>query len=185
MKWIKPADQSENTSLIANAGLSIIQTSIDLNAKMDKFIKEHEKWKAEDMRRKEELNREFTPPIFNPTANSNENLKKAVVNQQNNSDNYIKEFATYKRRMQIAHQQKIDMDIALQTYKKQLDTINAGKRVVSPLNKIQSQLQLANQLSETLESTEEPTSSLLEDKRINKVLADLDEDMKELNELLC
>eukprot|EP00826_Nyctotherus_ovalis_P055566 TRINITY_DN738_c0_g6_i1.p1 TRINITY_DN738_c0_g6~~TRINITY_DN738_c0_g6_i1.p1 ORF type:complete len:194 (+),score=47.57 TRINITY_DN738_c0_g6_i1:82-663(+) len=186
MKWIKPADQGENSSLIANAGLSIIKTSIDLNAKMDKFIKEHERWKAKDIKRKEELNKEFALPVLAPTANPSKDLKKAIANQQNNSDNYIQEFAAYKRRMQIAHQQKIDMDITLQTYKKQLDAINAGNRVVSSLNEIQFQLQLASQLSKTLKSTEElnKVSSLLEDKRINKVLADLDEDMKELNELL-
>lgn len=190
MKQIDPTNGGENSSLLANVGLDIVQTSIDLNHKMNEFIQEHEKWKAEDSRRKKELDDRFLAPTLastNTKVNPHEKLRAKLIEQQNNCENCIKEFADHKNRMKMAQKQKIEMDVTLETYKKQLDAINASKRVVSPLNEIQNQLQLEErELSRVLQGVEEPNKEqpLTEDNRINKILADLNEDMKELNDLL-
>ena len=183
---IETINQGENSSLLANVGLDIVQAGIDLNTKMNKFLQEHTKWKAEDFKRKREIDNKFATIRFiqpKNKRNTNERLRRVLTEQQAHCENNIREFTNHKHRIRMAQKQKKEMDISLEIYKKQLDAINGSKRIVSPLNEIQRLLENNNRV---LKGIKEPNKELPPSKndRINKILADLDKDMKELNELL-
>ena len=171
---------------MSNGRFDVFQESMNLSMKIDQFIKDHKKWRAEykNVKRDTKIN---IPVYRRNRRKSNEGLRRVLTDAKKRCDNSILDFANNKRRIQEAQKQKIDMDMSLIVYKKQLENINASKQVVSPLDDLEEQLKIeTDKLSKALNVDDKLSARRpnVGDEKINKILSDLDKDMNELNELL-
>eukprot|EP00826_Nyctotherus_ovalis_P004799 TRINITY_DN11062_c0_g1_i1.p2 TRINITY_DN11062_c0_g1~~TRINITY_DN11062_c0_g1_i1.p2 ORF type:complete len:225 (+),score=66.55 TRINITY_DN11062_c0_g1_i1:77-751(+) len=192
-------ENSRPESFTTNVGFGTIQESLDLNTEIDQFIKDHEKWKKE-YAQKQKLQAQSVKPAVLPKKSKKEEknwIKNELIELSKKCENNIKEFASHKVEIEKIQQQKLNMDAKLTISQKALENRDAVKEMISPLDELQSKLELeAGELSDILKPGQtKPNSSITEkmttteeqsaeDNKVSKILADLDQDMKELDELL-
>ncbi len=199
----KQLDYSNLTT--THIGFATIQESMDLNNEMDEFIKNHQKWKAEYAERQKTLQEKLAhaPPVPVPVKKvpdeASEQMRKELWEVSKRCGADIKELESTKSKMLEMQRQKAEIDKKLQLSQKALENKGEVQKLVSPLDELQSQLNFeADELAEILKPDKKAnsgttavaapaaakTESEKADPKVAKILADLDQDMKELDELL-
>ena len=188
----------KSESFTTNVGFGTIQESLDLKGEIDQFLKEHEKWKKDYAEKQQLQAQSIKPAVVKKKSDKKEKnwIKDELIEISRKCENNIKQFASQKVEMEKLQQQKFNMDVKLTLSQKALENRDEIKEMVSPLDELKNQLELeAGELTELLNQTNIKTNSssantkteetpLAGDNKISKILADLDEDMKELDELL-
>eukprot|EP00826_Nyctotherus_ovalis_P032159 TRINITY_DN25963_c0_g1_i2.p1 TRINITY_DN25963_c0_g1~~TRINITY_DN25963_c0_g1_i2.p1 ORF type:complete len:199 (-),score=50.72 TRINITY_DN25963_c0_g1_i2:155-751(-) len=197
MKNTDEPPHSNPGSFTANVGFGAIQENLNLKSEIDQFLENHEKWKKEYAQRQklQELPIKVIKlevPVEEPDESRNNKIKDELIELSRKCEGDIKEFALHKVEIEKLQQQKLTMDTKLTLSQKALENREAVEEMVSPLNELQGQLEFeADKLSGILSQppndnsiADTKESTLPEDKKVSKILADIDEDMKELDELL-
>eukprot|EP00826_Nyctotherus_ovalis_P018255 TRINITY_DN15444_c0_g1_i1.p1 TRINITY_DN15444_c0_g1~~TRINITY_DN15444_c0_g1_i1.p1 ORF type:complete len:187 (+),score=37.82 TRINITY_DN15444_c0_g1_i1:94-654(+) len=172
--------------------ISTINTVKEINElgnEIDLFIKQHEQWKKQIMTAKE-LPIEVHEPAIVQSDNFNrgQKVKEELIEMSEKCGDRIREFNKARKELEKLQEQKVDMDRQLELYKQKVETKKVTKEIISPLNDLQTKFKTeAYELSKLLKGNENSTEATTTagDKRVAKLLLDIDKDMQELDLLLA
>jgi len=194
----------DSTTMTSNIGFSTIQESLNLTTEMDNYIKDLQKWKkdyAENEKKQEKeaeqeklAKRPKQPTPSKAFSEEKEKMEKELVEVNAKCDAEVKEITASKAKMLEIQRQKEEIDKKLSISQQNLESKNATKQVTSSLDELQSQLKFDTEEMSSLVSkigiedkavgAGKAEENKAGDGKVSKILAELDQDMKELDDLL-